>query len=213
MHQQSIRGAVTILLLFCASCGSTTLKGTQLPGPPPFDGFPAQGTSDQLDIRATLLEGGQRLELEPERRARFLESQKLLPVAVRVGLNGRSVGLTGYRIDEDTADFRLYLGDGQVLTPKSANQVRAAADGEEDLVSRSSFAFGPVTKNFDAEGPWKLVYFQLPDRHEFDGETRLRFERDGFLRTVDLTQAVLGLDYLVGDNLRRPIYAGLRREE
>lgn len=205
--------SLALIAALAAGCSAPRPEGEYLPGPPLLPVFQGQGFRDHVEVRAELPKFHQDFR-DGERRIRFAQRQGLIPIALFVGTSDVSSVETSYRVDESGADIRLVLGDGTVLPVKSEAAIVAdlRRKSELDDVRDLYFDFGPLRPFRDLRQPL-YVFFEAPQPFVWeDGSDHIVFGRGGFLREIDLTQAVLTIDVLGAEMTDETIYVGVRRE-
>jgi len=192
--------------LFAGACTSSKAKGGDFSTPRAFDGFPADESVGIVQAEARFyvnhaeLLGGYDL----------IESERVIPVALRVGLRGAGMNEAQARLLTEDGDMRMFLPDGTVLVSRAYGKVEPRREKPRNALYGLAHKGGSLT-NFD-NATYGLVFFALAKNCEYDEESRsiVRVE-NGVKRTLDITKSVCSFKVTVGEN-SSTLFIGLKAD-
>ncbi len=198
--------ALAAIALGSASCSSSKSKGGMLETPRSFEGFPADASVGIVQAEARFYVNHAELLLDYD----LIESERVVPVALRVGLRGAGMNETQARLLTETGDMRLYLPDGTALVSRSYGQIEPRREKQRDALYGLAHKGGALT-NFD-NATYGLVFFALPKDIKYDeGARTLQRTSGSVARSLDLTKSVCAFKVSIGDETRT-LYIGLKAD-
>jgi hypothetical protein len=199
------------LALCCAAfvgsgCSSNKAKDGVFETPRSFDGFPADESMGILQAEARFYVNHAELLDDYD----LIERERVVPVALRVGLRGAGMNETQARLLTESGDMRMYLADGTALVSRSYAKIEPRREKQRDALYGLAHKGGSLT-NFDT-ATYGLVFFALQKGDEYDADSRSIERVDGGVkRVLDLTKSVCAFKVTLGEETRT-LYIGLKAD-
>lgn len=189
-----------------ASCSSSKAKNGEFTTPAAFEGFPADESVGIVQAEARFYVNHAELLGDYD----LIDEERVVPVALRVGLRGAGMNEAQARMMTETGDMRLYLPDGTALVSRSYGKIEPRRERQRDALYGLAHKGGSLP-NFD-DATYGLVFFALGKGDEYEASSRsiVRVE-GGVKRTLDLTKSVCSFKVTVGDE-SHTLYIGLKAD-
>lgn len=197
---------VVLAALAGASCSSSKAKNGEFATPRAFEGFPADESVGIVQAEARFYVNHAELLGDYD----LIEEERVVPVALRVGLRGAGMNEAQARMMTETGDMLLYLPDGTALVSRSYGKIEPRRERQRDALYGLAHKGGSLS-NFD-DAAYGLVFFALGKGDEYEASSRsiLRTE-GGVRRKLDLTKSVCSFKVSVGDE-SHTLYIGLKAD-
>ncbi len=198
--------AFALALTGAVSCSSSKAKGGVLETPRAFEGFPADASVGIVQAEARFYVNHAELLEDYD----MIERERVVPVALRVGLRGAGMNEAQARLLTESGDMRLYLPDGTALVSRAYGQIEPRREKQRDAMYGLAHKGGSLT-NFD-NASYGLVFFALPKDVKYDeGSRTLERVNGSVARSLDLTKSVCAFKVSIGDETRT-LYIGLKAD-
>ncbi len=205
-HVSLLSVALCSAVLVGTGCSSSKAKDGSFTTPRSFDGFPADASVGILQAEARFYVNHAELLDDYD----LIEKERVVPVALRVGLRGAGMNETQARLLAESGDMRMYLADGTALVSRSYGKIEPRREKQRDALYGLAHKGGSLT-NFDGAN-YGLVFFALQKGDSYDADSRsiVRVE-GGVKRVLDLTKSVCAFKVTIGEETRT-LYIGLKAD-
>ena len=188
----------------CA-CSSSGAKSGQITVPARFTGFPPQAFEGIVFTEARFY-----LNHEDIFGDDLIDDERVVPVALKIGLRGEGQGTAQVRISPEDMEFSLYLPDGTPLHAVDYQKVKPSRDKTLDAVVQEALK-GTLLEAWERtqEG---FVFFKLPDDCEYSGRDHTITRKAGdVVRRLDLTKSLCTFKVTLNNQLE-PFFVGVQQD-
>ena len=197
------KACLPLALVALSACGGgPKVRETYGPSPRSFDGFPAESWTEAANGQAFVNVEASFVGNHKRMLGADLMKKDILPIRLTLGLRGTQMSNAQIRLDSDQMNMRMYLADGTVLVPASAEEVEKAAGKKyRDKVIGHSLEAGVLQEYGIAKEKEEFIYFKLQLKDLQLRGTELSFGDGNQTKFVDLTNSLLAFNVMIENKL------------
>ena len=203
MDARALSLALACVVAACSSSGGA--KSGTLTTPARHTGFPPQAFAGIVFAEARLYVNHEDIFDDD-----LIDSERVVPVALKIGLRGEGQDVARVRISPEDMEFCLYLPDGTPMRSVEYQKVKPDKERVADHVIQEALK-GTLLE------PWErskegFVFFKLPDDAEYSaGDRTVTLESGDVQRRLELSKSLCTFKVTI-ENQLVPFNVGIQQD-